>query len=83
MIKNFDDFFEYENEEDDDIFEVGDKVIKNELTWIPNDFDRWGRGLGIGVIVDPPFEMEDNEVDVKWSCGRCIETTDQLKKQKK
>ena len=35
-------------------FKVGDKVIKNEETWESSDFDFWGRGIGVGVIVEPP-----------------------------
>lgn len=52
---------------------IGYKVIKNEDTWIPNDFDSWGRGIGIGVVVEPPFDLEDHELDVRWSDGRCFE----------
>lgn len=59
-------------------FKIGDKVIKNEKTWQPNNFDEWGRGVGIGIIVEPPFEMDDNEVDVRWTGGRCFEYTEQL-----
>ena len=59
-------------------FKVGDKVIKNEETWEPNDLDNWGRGIGIGIIVEPPFEMDNGEVDVKWSNGKCFEFTNQL-----
>jgi len=59
-------------------FNIGDKVAKNEETWIKNDFDSWGRGLGIGIIVEPPFEIDDDEVDVKWSAGKCFEVIDQL-----
>lgn len=58
-------------------FKVGDKVVKNPDTWIANDFDRWGRGEGVGVVVEPPFEMGE-EVDVRWPCGRCFERVDQL-----
>ncbi len=75
-IKSFDQFNESYNVE----FKVGDKVIKNEETWEPNDFDSWGRGIGIGVIVEPPFEMEEGEVDVRWPDGRCFEFTHQLRK---
>ena len=64
---------------DSNQFNIGDKVIKNEETWEPNDFDGWGRGIGIGVIVEPPFEME-GQVDVRWPNGRCFEFKDQLKK---
>jgi hypothetical protein len=55
-------------------FRVGDRVIKNPATWIPNDFDAWGRGQGVGVVVEPPFAVEDlSEVDVCWPNGRCFE----------
>lgn len=57
---------------------IGDKVVKNEETWLTNDFDSWGRGVGIGMIVEPPFELEDWEVDVRWPNGRCFEFTNQL-----
>jgi len=57
---------------------VGDKVIKNEDTWEPNDFDRWGRGEGIGVVVEPPFKLDEGQVDVRWPAGRCFEETKQL-----
>jgi hypothetical protein len=56
----------------------GDKVIKNEATWIPNDFDGWGRGIGVGIVVEPPFELPDDETDVRWPAGRCFEDLIQL-----
>ncbi len=59
-------------------FKVGDYVKKNPDKWVPSDFDSWGRGEGIGQIVEPPYELDDNEVDVRWSGGRCFEFTDQL-----
>lgn len=59
-------------------FNIGDKVIKNEKTWQPNAFDAWGRGEGVGIVVEPPFELDDNEVDVRWAKGRCFEYTEQL-----
>lgn len=57
---------------------IGDKVIKNEATWIPCDFDGWGRGIGVGIVIEPPFEMNDDEVDVRWPAGICFENTAQL-----
>ncbi len=57
---------------------IGDFVKKNPENWIKNDFDTWGRGIGVGVVVEPPFEMEDDEVDVRWPRGRCFENTSQL-----
>ena len=54
---------------------IGDKVIKNEETWISNEFDDWGRGIGVGLVVDI---VDDSEVDVRWDGGRCYESINQL-----
>lgn len=59
-------------------FKIGDYVKKNPAKWVPNDFDSWGRGAGIGQVVESPFELDENEVDVRWPGGRCFETIDQL-----
>ena len=56
-------------------FRVGDRVVKNPATWVPNDFDSWGRGLGVGVVVEPPFALGPDEADVRWPAGRCFEDT--------
>jgi hypothetical protein len=53
-------------------FQIGDRVIKNLATWQPNEFDSWGRGEGIGIVVEPPFTLDDS-VDVRWPRGRCFE----------
>ncbi len=29
-------------------FKIGDRVVKNPQTWQKNEFDGWGRGLGVG-----------------------------------
>ena len=58
------------------VFAVGDLVVPNPATWQPNDFDLWGRGVGIGVVVEPPFAVDDlGMVDVRWPTGRCFEAT--------
>jgi hypothetical protein len=57
---------------------VGDGVVRNPATWQPNEFDSWGRGIGIGVVVEPPFLLDSDEVDVRWPCGRCFESITQL-----
>jgi hypothetical protein len=58
---------------------IGDKVIKNTITWKKNEFDAWGRGKGVGLIVASPFAIDDLDmVDVCWPAGRCFEKTDQL-----
>lgn len=63
--------------QDDEIasgFQSGDRVVKNPDTWEPNAFDAWGRGEGVGVVVDPPFQVDDLKlVDVRWPAGRCFE----------
>ena len=59
-------------------YNVGDFVKKNPENWVKNDFDSWGRGIGVAVVVEPPFSMNDNEVDVRWLGGRCFEETNQL-----
>jgi len=59
-------------------FKVGVYVKKNPDTWEPNEFDSWGRGEGIGQVVEPPFEMEFFQIDVRWPGGRCFENVDQL-----
>ena len=59
-------------------FNVGDAVIKNPATWTANEFVVWGRGEGVGLVVEPPFPLPDNEVDVRWPNGRCFEDVDGL-----
>jgi hypothetical protein len=59
-------------------FKIGSKVIKNPETWIPSDFDNWGAGEGIGEIVEPPFELDDDSVDVVWPAGRCFQQKSEL-----
>lgn len=60
-------------------FVAGDRVIRNPATWKPNDFDAWGRGIGVGVVVEPPFAVDDlGVVDVRWPSGRCFESVDGL-----
>lgn len=59
-------------------FAVGDRVVRNPATWQPNEFDSWGRGVGVGVVVQPPFPLDPEEADVRWPGGRCFECTAQL-----
>ena len=55
-------------------FRVGDRVVRNPATWVASEFDSWGRGVGVGVVVAPPFAGDDlNLVDVRWPAGRCFE----------
>ena len=37
-----------------------------------------GRGFGIGQAVEPPFEIEEDRVYVRWPNGRCFEFAEQL-----
>jgi hypothetical protein len=43
---------------------VGDRVEKNPEMWQPNNFDAWGRGQCVGIVVEPPFPLDPNEVDI-------------------
>jgi hypothetical protein len=61
-------------------FSIGDKVIKNPDTWIPAEFDEWGRGIGVGIVTKPPFPLYDSETDIRWPSGRCFEFEEQLLK---
>ena len=63
------------------VLKIGDRVVKNPETWIVCEFDNWGRGVGVGVVVDPPFEMGVHFVDVRWPAGRCFESVCELKKE--
>ena len=62
----------------DQMLQIGDRVVKNPEAWQPNDLDTWGRGIGIGEVVEPPFPLDENEVDVRWPSGRCFESVCQL-----
>jgi len=55
---------------------AGDQVVKNPLNWKENAFDSWGRGVGVGTIV----EIVDGDVDVKWPAGKCFENPIELTK---
>ena len=59
-------------------FNIGDLVIPNPRTWQLNEEQAWGRGVGIGVIVEPPFPLQEGSVDVAWSSGRSFEKVSEL-----
>jgi hypothetical protein len=60
-------------------FQIGERVIRNPESWEANPFDSWGRGIGVGVVVQAPFQVDDlNLVDVRWPAGRCFEPEDGL-----
>lgn len=59
-------------------FAIGDRVIKNPATWVASEFDSWGAGVGIGVVIKPPFPLDDGEVDVRWPAGRCFQREEEL-----
>lgn len=55
---------------------IGDKVKKNEDTWVPNEFDGWGRGVGTGKIV--AWWHIHGEATVQWANGKYVESIEQL-----
>lgn len=56
-------------------FKPGDKVVKNPETWEASDFDRWGAGEGVGVVIS----NEAGVVDVQWTAGRAYQRFWELK----
>lgn len=77
----FDEVFQetMESNESKPVFRIGDRVVKNPAAWRPNALDAWGRGEGVGVVVEPPFAIDDLElVDVRWPAGRCMEAIEGL-----
>ena len=59
-------------------FEVGTRVVRSLETWKTNEFDSWGRGDGVGVVVEPPFTLAAHKVDIRWTSGSCFESTNQF-----
>lgn len=59
-------------------FKSGDRVVKNPETWTPSEFDGWGAGEGVGVVVEPPFILCVDQVDVVWPGGREFRMTAEL-----
>ncbi|MCK9458170.1 MAG: hypothetical protein M0R80_00640 [Proteobacteria bacterium] len=60
------------------MLEVGDFVVRNASNWTPSDFDAWGAGEGVGIIL----EIIDSEtIDVRWPGGRCYQRPDELIKK--
>lgn len=59
-------------------FEVGLEVVKDEELWRVNDFDGWGRGEGVGIILQV---LDQGELlEVRWPGGCCYEDPIQLKR---
>ena len=58
-------------------YKVGDKIVKNSNSWKVTEFDSWGRGVGIGTVIEI---IDTDTVDVRWSGGICYEHIDQIKK---
>lgn len=62
-------------------FRVGDRVVKDPGRWRPSDFDGWGAGVGIGVVVDVLDEAPGEtlgDLDVRWPSGRCYQRSDEV-----
>lgn len=57
-------------------FKAGDRVIKNPATWQPSEFDAWGAGAGVGVVVEVVADL--GMVDVRWPAGRAHQKMSEL-----
>lgn len=53
----------------------GDKVVKNQEMWEHSDFDRWGIGEGVGIVIS----VDCGLVDVQWTAGRAYQHFWELK----
>ena len=54
---------------------INNKVIKNEKTWVPNEFDSWGRGEGTGEIIS----RDGDYTEVQWPNGKHTEHISHLR----
>jgi len=61
-------------------FRAGDLVVKDPEGWqFKPAFDRWWRGVGVGEVVESPFYLEPDTVDVRWPGGRYFCRTSELR----
>lgn len=60
------------------MYKAGDKVIKNPTNWEPNEFDGWGRGVGVGEVVEVIDDGDGPFLDVRWPNGKCWEKLNQV-----
>lgn len=60
-------------------FQLGDLVVKDPAGWVSSDFDKWGAGEGVGVVVPSPFGDIAGEVDVVWPAGRATQSIRSIK----
>lgn len=60
------------------MFPIGSRVVKNPAGWQPSDFDRWGAGEGVGVVVECDFPLDGDTVDVQWPNGRATQCVAEL-----
>lgn len=55
-------------------FNVGDRVVKNPVGWIPSVFDDWGAGEGVGLVVAVTMNVIDMDLmEVEWPNGRACQ----------
>ena len=57
-------------------FTLGDRVVKDPDNWEPSEFDAWGSGIGVGVVVGTP---DGCTIDVRWPGGRSYHDAKELK----
>lgn len=50
---------------------IGQRVIKNPDTWRPSEFDGWGAGEGVGIVL--AYHPDTDSVDIQWPNGRCFQ----------
>lgn len=61
------------------LYSTGTRVVKEERFWIESEFDFWGAGLGVGIIVNDEESLGGSYVDVKWPNGKAYQNINELK----
>jgi hypothetical protein len=60
----------------------GDYVVKIPAVWPPNEFDAWGCGEGVGLVLPDQPDADIGLVDVQWAGGRATHRVEELRKVK-
>ncbi len=59
---------------------IGDRVRRRPVNWERDERDDFGRGLGVGVVVEPGEALPEGEVYVEWPRGWTVEPETQLER---
>jgi len=57
---------------------VGQLVRLRPERWRDHASNWWGRAMGVGLVIAPPFDLDSGECEVAWPSGRCFELVREL-----